>query len=72
MLEIFSGTKLRGIDEYRNDDDVAHSARFSHQAEMTFVQRAHCRHQPYRAVLVATDFARDGSHALAAIDYLHS
>jgi hypothetical protein len=39
---------------------------------MAVVQRAHCRHQANGTVLFAADFARDGTHALAAVDNLHT
>jgi hypothetical protein len=36
------------------------------------MKRAHRRHQAYSFILFTADFARDGTHALAAIDDLHS
>jgi hypothetical protein len=39
---------------------------------MALVQSTHRRHQADSSILFTADFARDGTHALAAIDDLHS
>jgi len=39
---------------------------------MAFVQRAHCGHESNRSILFTAQFARDGTHALAAADDFHS
>jgi hypothetical protein len=39
---------------------------------MPFMERSHGWHQPNGFILVAANFARDGTHALTAIDDLHS
>jgi hypothetical protein len=36
------------------------------------MERAHRRHQPDGSILLAANFARDGTHALTAIDDLHN
>jgi hypothetical protein len=36
------------------------------------MERAHRWHESDSLILFTADFARDGTHALAAIDYLHS
>jgi hypothetical protein len=36
------------------------------------MERTHRRHQAHSPILFTADFARDGTHALAAIDDLHS
>jgi hypothetical protein len=36
------------------------------------MQCTHRRHETNSAVLLTTDFARDGTHALTAVDDLHS
>jgi hypothetical protein len=38
---------------------------------MPFMKRSHCRNQPDGSILFAANFARDRTHALAAIDDLH-
>src|ERR1044072_4030033 len=38
---------------------------------MTFMKRTHRRHQADGPVLLAANFARDGTHALTTIDNLH-
>jgi hypothetical protein len=38
---------------------------------MTFMERAHGWYQPNSPILVAANLARDGTHALAAINDLH-
>jgi len=38
---------------------------------MAFMKRTHCGDKSYSSILFATDFARDGTHALAAINDFH-
>ena len=43
--------ELRGVDEERDDDDVARRARVADEAQMALVQRAHRRHEADDALL---------------------
>jgi hypothetical protein len=35
------------------------------------MKRAHRGHQPNSPILLSANFARDGTHALATVDYFH-
>src|SRR6185503_5803488 len=65
-------SKLRRIHKHGDHYDVAHSSRFAHETQVSFVQRAHRGNEADGFVLFTADFARDGSHALTAVDDLHS
>jgi hypothetical protein len=72
VFVIFAGPKLRGVYKNRHYNYVTHPARFTHETEVTFMQRAHRRYQPDGSILLAANLARDRTHALTAIYDLHS
>ena len=69
-LEVFAGAELRRVDKDRSHDDVAHFAGAPHQRQMTFVQRAHRRHQADAAAFGA-HITRHRHHSRNAVDDLH-
>ena len=71
MFEVLAWAKLRRIHENRHHHHVAHSSRFTNQTQVSFVKSAHRRNQSHSLILFTTDFARDGTHALTAIDDFH-
>src|SRR4030095_174683 len=71
-FEVFTWTKLGRVYKHRDHDHVAHSSIFTNQPQVSFVQCSHRWHETDSPVLLAADFARDGTHALTAIDDLHS
>src|ERR1043165_8604083 len=52
-VEILAATKLDRIDEDRDDNYIAHGAGPTYQAQMAFVQGAHCRDKSYLAPVPA-------------------
>jgi len=43
--QVFRGSKLRGVDKDRSNEDVAFAARPANQTQMALVKRAHGRNQ---------------------------
>jgi hypothetical protein len=69
--EVFLRPELFGVDEDRDDHDIAHAPRLAHEAQVAFMQRAHRRHQPDSFIQLASHLARHRVHALTAIDDFH-
>src|SRR6185295_14066085 len=64
---VLSWSELCRINENGNNDNITHPAGFAHQTQMALVQCAHGGNQPNGSILLAANFARDGTHALTAV-----
>ena len=71
-LEVLTWAKLSRIHKHRDHHYVAHPSRFADEAQVSIVQGAHRGNEADGFVLFTADFARDGSHALTAVNDLHS
>src|SRR5262249_24605180 len=67
-LQILARAELRRIDEYRDDHAVAALFRFAHETEVSFVQRAHRRHERDAPAGAALGF-RPALHLAHRLDY---
>src|SRR5687768_2716414 len=69
-LKVLAGSELKCVDEDAHHNEVTAALRLIHEREMTFMKRAHCRHE-CDSHAFQTRFVRGGNHFLNRVDRAH-